>query len=69
MVPYTLYGVPEMMDTPPIRPNICLRSSYVWSERWSEKPEVCWFDSDRRHQAPSVRKFIAHRWRVIRQTI
>lgn len=29
---------------------ICLRSSYVWSERWSEKPEVCWFDSDRRHQ-------------------
>ena len=29
---------------------ICLRSSYVWSERRSEKPEVCWFDSDRRHQ-------------------
>ena len=48
---------------------ICLSSSYVWSERWSEKPEVCWFDSDLRHQAPSVRKFIAHRWRVIRQAI
>ena len=32
--------------------QICLRSSYVWSERWSEKPEVCWFDSDRRHQHP-----------------
>ena len=32
------------------KPLLCLRSSYVWSERWSEKPEVCWFDSDRRHQ-------------------
>ena len=31
------------------KPLLCLRSSYVWSERRSEKPEVCWFDSDRRH--------------------
>ena len=50
MVPDALYGVFEMMDTPPIRSIICLSSSYVWSERWSEKPEVCWFDSDLRHQ-------------------
>lgn len=69
MVPDALYGVFEMMDTPPIRSIICLGSSYVWSERRSEKPEVCWFDSDLRHQAPSVRKFIKHRWSVIRQTI
>ena len=29
---------------------LCLGSSYVWSERLSEKQEVCWFDSDLRHQ-------------------
>lgn len=34
---------------------ICLSSSYVWSERWSEKPEVCWFDSDLRHQGGCCR--------------
>lgn len=34
---------------------ICLGSSYVWSERWSEKPEVCWFDSDLRHQSGGCR--------------
>ena len=33
---------------------ICLRSSYVWSERWSEKPEVCWFNSDLRHHFDSL---------------
>ena len=26
----------------------------MWSERWSEKPEVCWFDSDLRHHLCSI---------------